>query len=90
MASTVPPFAVAIPASIGGGNAATQLNLGLSVAAGDGVNLPFCFGLSFTYDLTQPFATNVANLKARIVDCLASDFGLTVLTSNVSVFTAAD
>jgi len=81
------PYAFALPVNllfIQG--SATTFMLCFLVVASDGVNTPLYFQENFVYDATQAAATNISNVKAQIVSGAAQQ-GLTVLTSNVLVFT---
>ena len=91
MASTAAPFAFAVPVQllIGVGTP-TQFLLCVSVVVGDSVNAPLEFNLQVCYDASQPFATNVANIKTAIVGFAGAEFGITLLSSQVSVLVAVD
>ena len=90
MASTAVPFAFVQAVTLNPISSATQFDLAVSGVAGDGVNTQVDFAVCYCWDVTLPVATNIANLKAALVNMVASEFGITLQTSDVSLFLAVN
>lgn len=85
------PFAFALPFQIAYVTGSlTQVDVTFTVTGGDGNGNPVIFSIDFIWDASQPVATNFANLKTAIVNQCASQFNLTVLSSNVNVLMAVN
>jgi hypothetical protein len=87
------PFAFAFPSEpfVSAIGQATQLNICLVTIAGDGINpAKQLVDLPYTYDVTLPLATNLANIKAAVAALAASEAGIQVSTDNVMLLLAVN
>ena len=66
----------------------TQVDISLTVSGGDGNGNPVSFSLDYIWDASLGVSTNLASLKTAIVDQCASEFNLTVLSTNVNILMA--
>lgn len=82
-------FAFALPYQISYVvGSSTQVDISFTVMGGDGNNNPVAFGIDFIWDASLDVSTNLANLKTAILNQCASEFNLTVLSSNVNILMA--
>ena len=86
MISTLYGFALPTTLNPVGG---VQLTVNFYVFVGDGINAPANFQVCYTWDFTQPAATNIANIKAAVVS-QAAQYGFAVQSSNVNVLMAVN
>lgn len=83
------PFAFALPYEIEYVTGSlTQVDISFTVSGGDGNGNPVSFSLDFIWDGSLPVSTNLASLKTVIINQCASEFNLTVLSSNVNILMA--
>lgn len=68
----------------------TTLDIFYSVIVSDGVSITDFLGMDFIWDTTQSVAVNIANAKTAIVNQAASQQGIQLLSSQVSILTAVD
>ena len=66
----------------------SQVDILFEVTGGDGNGNPVGFGVDYIWDATVDVATNLAAVKTAIVNQCASEFNLTVLSTNVNIFMA--
>jgi hypothetical protein len=66
----------------------SQVDILFEVSGGDGNGNPVGFGVDYIWDATLDVSTNLAALKTVIVNQCASEFNLTVLSTNVNILMA--
>jgi hypothetical protein len=85
------PFAIAYAFQLCSNGSATQVTISMTLVAGDGVNpAQQLVALGYTYDLTQPVATNLANIKAAVTAQVESEAGINVSSDNVTLLLAVN
>jgi len=82
-------FAFALPTQINYVTGSlSQVDISFIVTGGDGNGNPVIFGIDFIWDASLAVSDNLAGLKTAIVNQCASEFDLTVLSTNVNILMA--
>lgn len=68
----------------------TTFDVFYTVVLSDGVSITDDLGVDFIWDTTQSVAVNIANAKTTIANLAASQQGIQLLSTQVSIFSAVD
>lgn len=83
------PFAFALPIQVGYVNgSATQVDISFVITGGDGTGNSLLFQTDYTWDASLAVSDNLVALKTAIISQAASQYNVTVLSTNVNILMA--
>jgi hypothetical protein len=63
----------------------TQVDITFSVSGGDGNGIPVSLQIDYIWDASLAVSDNLAALKTAVVNQIQSQYGVTVLSTNVNI-----